>query len=105
MLLILPAGLGLALTLLVVSSLSGRPAIRNLRPWALSALAGYGIAYCLALIMVSLQPIWVTDGVEVWAEFPEHFLWALLATAGTQFIGVPAALLGFALYRRPRRRD
>jgi len=96
-------GLCLSLTLLLAATLSARPGMRRLRPWALAALAGYGLAYALALVMVSVRPIWVTNGTEVWAEFPEQFLWALVAVARTQFAGVPAALAAFAVYRRLRR--
>lgn len=103
MLHILVIGLCLALTLLLAGTLSAHPQIRRLRPWAIVALAGYGLAYGLALILVSVRPIWISNGVDVWAEFPEQFAWALVATAGTQFVGVPVALAGFALYRRLRR--
>jgi hypothetical protein len=93
-------GLCLSLTLLLAGTLSAHP---GLRAWALAALAGYGLAYGLALVMVSVQPVWVSNGTEIWAEFPEQFAWAVVATAWTQFIGVPAGLAGFALYRRLRR--
>lgn len=96
-------GLCLSLTLLLTGTLSTRPGMRRLRTWALAALAGYGLSYVLALVMVSVQPIWVTNGTEIWAEFPEQFAWAAVATARTQFIGVPVALAAFALYRRLRR--
>jgi hypothetical protein len=96
-------GLCLSLTLWLAGTISSRPVMRRIRAWALAALAGYGLAYGLALILVSVRPIWVTNGTEVWAEFPEQFAWALVATAWTQFIGVPVALAGLALYRRLRR--
>ncbi|HMB47867.1 MAG TPA: hypothetical protein VKN63_06280 [Afifellaceae bacterium] len=102
---ILLAGLGLSLAILLTSAVSASPRIRAASPWALAVLAGYGVSYVLALILVTVRPIWVTNGVEVWANFPEHFLWALPATAITQFVGVPAALVAFAVQRRRRLPD
>jgi len=105
MLWILLTGLALTLTGIFAGTISDRPQLRRIRTWALVVLAGYGLSYCLALIVVSVRPIWVTNGVEVWANFPEHFLWALLMTAWTQIAGVPLAVAGYALYRRLRPRD
>ena len=91
---ILIGGLALALSGIVLGTISGQPEMRLVRSRALVVLAGCGLAYGLALIMVAVSPIWVTDGVEVWADFPEHLLWAAVGTARSQFVGVPSALAG-----------
>ena len=96
-------GLCASLAALLLVKATANPRIRAIEPWALTVLAGYGIAYVIGLIGISFNPIWVAGEVELWAEFPEHLVWAIPLMAYSQLIGVPLALAGYALYRRLRR--
>ena len=96
-------GLCASLVALLLVRATANPRIRAIEPWALTVLAGYCIAYVIGLIGITFYPIWDTGDVEVWAEFPEHLIWAIPLMAYSQLIGVPLALAGYALYRRLRR--
>ena len=96
-------GLCASLAALLLVRATANPRIRAIEPWTLTVLAGYGIAYAIGLIGITFKPIWDTGGVDVWAEFPEHLIWAIPLMAYSQLIGVPLALAGYAHYRRLRR--
>lgn len=94
--------IGSVLILLVIRA-STNSNIKSWQPWTFSVLGGYALAYISGLAWVSLFPIWKTGDVEVWAEFPENLAWAVVLMAYAQFVCVPLAVSGYALYRRLRR--
>ena len=102
MLLIALIGLTGAILWFLVTRASSDPATKSRQSWALSILAGYALAYLAGLVWVSVNPIWKTGDVEIWASFPEHLAWAVLIMAYAQIVCVPLAIAGYAIYRRLR---
>lgn len=96
------AGLIGAVLWLLTIYVSASPGVKSWTPWAYAILAGYGLAYVIGLIWVSVNPLWETGKVEIWAEFPEHLVWAIPVMAYTQFFCVPLAVAILALHRRLR---
>ena len=102
MLLIALIGLTGAVLWFLFARASSDPAKRSRQSWPLSILAGYALAYLVGLVWVSVNPIWKTGDVEIWAEFPEQLAWAVLIMAYAQIVCVPLAIAGYAIYRRLR---
>ncbi len=102
LLLLALAGLiGAVIGFLVIRA-STNPQVKSREPWARAILVGYALSYMAGLVWVSINPLWKTGEVEIWAEFPEHLAWAVLVMAYAQIVCVPLAVAGYALYRRLR---